>query len=46
VSSQRSALIVTSQSLTRDSVTQLLVAAGDHTALRFHSELKPFMHDQ
>ncbi len=46
VSSQRCALIITSQSLTRDSVMHLLAAAGDRTVLHFHKELKPFTHDQ
>ena len=46
VSNQRCTLIITSQSLTRDSVTQLLAAAGDRTALHFHKELKPFTHDE
>ncbi len=46
VSNQRCALIITSQSLSRDSVTRLLVAAGDHTALHFHKELRPFAHKE
>ncbi len=42
VSNQRCAVIITSQSLTHDSATQLLVAAGDDTALHFHKQLQPF----
>jgi hypothetical protein len=46
VSHQRCAVIITSQSLTHDSVTQLLVSAGDATALHFHRQLQPFTHDE
>jgi hypothetical protein len=42
VSNQRCAVIITSQSLTRDSTTQLLIGAGDNTALYFHKQLQPF----
>ena len=45
-SNQRSALIITSQSLKCDSVTKLLAAAGNHTALHFHKELNPFTHEE
>lgn len=42
VSNQRCAVIITSQSLTRDSTTQLLIGAGDNTALYFHKQLQLF----
>jgi hypothetical protein len=32
--------------MTRDSVVQLLVAAGDDTALHYHRELQPFTHEE
>jgi hypothetical protein len=42
VSNQRCAVIITSQTLTRDSATRLLIAAGDDAALHFHRQLQPF----
>ncbi len=43
---QRCAVIIASQSLTCDSATQLLVAAGDDTALHFHKQLQPFIYKE
>jgi hypothetical protein len=46
VSKQRCALIITSQSLTHDAVTQLLLQAGSATAICYHKELQPFTHGE